>query len=87
MAWPISSDAYPAWPSRGRAAFHLRLRARGIPATTWGDVIHKDLAVDEFPEAKFLYENLIFLPVHQSLTGEELQTMIRVLREEMRATS
>ncbi len=73
--------------ARGRSAFHLRLRARGIPATTWGDVIHEDLAVDEFPEAKFLYESLIFLPVHQSLTAAELQTMIRILREEMRATS
>jgi perosamine synthetase len=73
--------------ARGRSAFHLRLRARGIPATTWGDVIHEDLVLDDFPDARFLYENLIFLPVHQSLTGEELRTMITVLREEMRATS
>ncbi len=73
--------------ARGRSAFHRRLRARGIPATTWGDVIHRDLAVDEFPDAKFLYENLVFLPVHQSLTHEDLQTMIAVVREEIEATS
>jgi perosamine synthetase len=73
--------------ARGRASFHRRLRARGIPATTWGEVIHSDLPLHEFAEAQFLYENLIFLPIHQSLTPQDLQTMVAILREEMLATS
>jgi perosamine synthetase len=73
--------------ARGRSSFHLRLRARGIPATTWGGVIHGSLPLHEFAEAQFLYENLIFLPIHQSLTTNDLQTMIAVLRGEMMATS
>ena len=73
--------------ARGRVGFHRRLRARGIPAATWGEVIHGDLPLHDFADAGFLYENLIFLPIHQSLGPDDLQTMIAILREEMRATS
>jgi len=69
--------------ARGRSAFHLRLRARGIPATTWGGVIHRDLPIEDFPDAAFLYEHLIFLPIHQSLTPADLQAMIAVIAAEL----
>lgn len=69
--------------ARGRVGFHLTLRSRGIPATTWGSVIHPDLPIDRFPDAAFLYENLVFLPIHQSLTAEHIGTMIAILAEEL----
>ncbi len=65
----------------GRLDFHVELRARGIPAATWSDVVHRDLPLEHFPDAAFLYENLIFLPVHQSLTATELDLMVRIIAE------
>ena len=72
--------------ARGRMEFHLRLRARGVPATTWGDVVHRELPLEAFPDARFLYENLIFLPIHQSLTAGELEAMIGILVDELSRT-
>jgi len=60
---------------------HLKLRQRGIPATNWSGVIHPALSVNDFPESRFLYDNLIFLPVHQSLERRDLETMQSVLSE------
>jgi dTDP-4-amino-4,6-dideoxygalactose transaminase len=57
------------------------LRAKGIPVTSWSGVIHRAFPLEDFPNARFLYENLLFLPIHQSLKTEDLQTMIRILRE------
>jgi dTDP-4-amino-4,6-dideoxygalactose transaminase len=65
----------------GRNDFHLLLRSKGIPASTWGGVIHPDLPLDEFPESRALYDRLIYLPVHQSLTVDEMDTMGRAVRE------
>ena len=60
---------------------HLTLRNRGIPATTWGGVIHPSLNLEQFPTARFLYNNLLFLPIHQSMEEKDLQVMIRILGE------
>jgi perosamine synthetase len=57
------------------------LRAKGIPVTSWSGVIHRAFPLEKFPNARFLYENLLFLPVHQSLEIEDIHTMIRILRE------
>jgi perosamine synthetase len=57
------------------------LKAKGIPVTSWSGVIHRACPLEKFPNARFLYENLLFLPVHQSLVTEDIQTMIRILRE------
>ncbi len=64
----------------GRRGFHLELRARGIPAVTWGEVIHRDLPLHEFPAARFLYEHAVFVPVHQSLTESDLETTVEAIR-------
>jgi len=64
-----------------RTDFHLQLRARGLPASTWGGVIHPDLSLADFPDARALYETLVYLPVHQSLTMEEMDIMGRAMRE------
>lgn len=60
---------------------HRKLRQRGIPATNWSGVIHPSLPVERFPDSRFLYDNLIFLPVHQSLGNRDLEAMLFVLRE------
>jgi dTDP-4-amino-4,6-dideoxygalactose transaminase len=65
----------------GRKDFHLVLRSKGIPASTWGGVIHPDLPLDDFPEARTLYDRLIYLPVHQGLSVDEMDTMGRVMQE------
>lgn len=65
----------------GARDFHLRLRSKGLPASTWGSVVHPNLMLDDFPDSRALYENLIYLPVHQSLTVEEMGTMEHVMRE------
>jgi dTDP-4-amino-4,6-dideoxygalactose transaminase len=71
--------AFPFF-AEGRKDFHLALRARGIPASTWGGVIHPDLPLDEFPESRALYDRLIYLPVHQSLTVREMDTMADAIK-------
>ncbi len=69
---------------RGFKDAHLRMRAEGIPAVTWGGVRPESLTRGDYPEADFLYDNLIFLPVHQSLKRNDLAlistTVSRVLR-------
>jgi len=67
----------------GRKDFHLLLRSKGIPASTWGGVIHPDLPLEEFPESRALYDGLIYLPVHQSLSVHEMDTMSRAVRESL----
>jgi dTDP-4-amino-4,6-dideoxygalactose transaminase len=69
----------------GRQDIHVTLRSKGIPASTWGGVIHPELPIDKFPDADFLYRNLIFLPVHQSLGEAEMRTIVDVVAEVVEA--
>lgn len=73
MALPILAE--------DRSDLHLVLRERGIPAYTWGGVVHPSLRVSDFPNASHLYDHLVLLPVHQSLTDSNLSLIIRVVRE------
>jgi dTDP-4-amino-4,6-dideoxygalactose transaminase len=65
----------------GRHNVHHILRARGIPAVTWGGVIHPTFRLEGFPDADFLYQNLVFLPIHQDLGEAEMRIMANVLTE------
>jgi dTDP-4-amino-4,6-dideoxygalactose transaminase len=65
--------------------FHLTLRDKGIPATTWGGVIHKQLSLEEFPEARFLYKRLVCLPIHQDIRANDIDLMAKVIGESLRA--
>jgi hypothetical protein len=69
----------------GLANAHLLLRSRGIPAVTWGGVRPPAINSVNFPEADFLYDNLVFLPVHQNLTAEALHQVVEAVHE-VRAT-
>lgn len=60
--------------------FHLILRKVGIPAFTWGGVIHPTLPLDQFPNSSFLYDNLVLLPIHQSISKQEMKTLVGILR-------
>jgi dTDP-4-amino-4,6-dideoxygalactose transaminase len=51
---------------------HIALRALGIPAVTWGGVRDLRITARKFPEADFLFEHLVFLPIHQNLEVEHL---------------
>ena len=64
--------------------FQLLLRAKGIPATSWGAVIHPSLPLEEFQKARFLYDHVVFLPIHQSLDERDLETIIRIVGETLR---
>lgn len=65
----------------GKKDFQMLLRAKGIPATSWGGVIHPSLPLQYFPKARVLYDSLMFIPIHQSLDERDLETIIRVLGE------
>ena len=65
----------------GRQGFHVRLRELGIPAATWGGVIHPTLPLAAFPDAAYLYDHLVFLPIHQSLTDVQIDRMGRMIRD------
>jgi perosamine synthetase len=56
------------------------LRSMGIPAVTWDGVRPLALEAELFPDAEFLYKNLVFLPVHQNLTAEDLRHIVEVVR-------
>ena len=59
---------------------HVPLRKLGIPAVTWGGVRHPGICSAEFPAADFLYENLVFLPVHQDLRPKDLDLIIEAVK-------
>ena len=51
----------------------MALRALGIPAVTWGDVRDSRISARDFPDADFLYDQLIFLPIHQGLEAAHIE--------------
>ena len=67
--------------------FHLVLRKKGVPAFTWGGVIHRDLPLERFPTCQFLYDRLMFLPIHQSIGVRELEIMVEIVRQELSRNS
>lgn len=60
---------------------HLRLQEQGVPAVNWAGVRPKALQRGMFPEVDFLYENLIFLPIHQNLTRGALETIVGAVQK------
>ena len=60
---------------------HVSLRRRGIPAVTWGGVRHPQTGPGKFTDTDFLYENLVFLPVHQCLRDRDVVNIVRTAKE------
>ncbi|GJL65566.1 MAG: hypothetical protein NPIRA05_05370 [Nitrospirales bacterium] len=67
--------------SENRTDLHIQLRKRGIQSFSWDGVIHPSLPLEEFQDARFLYERLVLLPNHQSLTQEELHFVIESVKD------
>jgi len=42
-------------------------------------VIHPALPLAEFPEAAFLYDNFVLMPIHQSIGDAEMQAILEVI--------
>lgn len=59
---------------------YKRLRSRGIPATTWGWVRHPLVGRNKFIDSDFLYDNLVFLPIHQCLEEQDVLNVARTAR-------
>jgi hypothetical protein len=70
---------YPVFVG-ARPDAHLRLRALAIPAVTWGGVRPPGLNAAEHPQAVDLYENLVFLPVHQELEADAIEKIAAAVR-------
>jgi perosamine synthetase len=72
---PLPPDVVP-WmlplTIRDRREMDMELRALGIPAVTWLSVRDPRISAQEFPEADFLYECLVLLPIHQDLERPQL---------------
>jgi perosamine synthetase len=69
----------------GVANSHIALRARGIPAVAWEGVRPEGVHAPSFPSADFLYENLTFLPVHQSLAQSDLERIVDAVKAMIRS--
>jgi dTDP-4-amino-4,6-dideoxygalactose transaminase len=60
---------------------HFLLRRLGIPAAAW-DFVKPPLSdLQSFPSAAFLYENLVFLPIHQNLTRQSLDRIAAAVQK------
>jgi perosamine synthetase len=57
-----------------------RLRDRGIPAAAWDGVRHPRVTTGSFIDSDFLYQNLVFLPIHQCLEDEDIHKMVTTIR-------
>jgi perosamine synthetase len=82
-----TSDVFPwAFPVvfQGVEDAHLALRRRGIPAVRW-EVTQPPISRESFPGAAFLSENLVLLPLHQSLSEKDLRTIVEAVKLVQRA--
>jgi hypothetical protein len=60
---------------------HFRLRERGIPDVAWGGVRHSRLPRHVFQDADFLYDDIVFLPIHQCLEPKQILTIATAVKE------
>ena len=64
----------------GESSACATMRAQGIPAVTWNGVRPSGMSWDLFPDADYLYKNLVFLPVHQNLSEQELRQIVQAVK-------
>ena len=69
-----------------RREMDIELRALGIPAVTWVSVRDPRISAQEFPEADFLYECLVLLPIHQDLDRPQLDLIAEAIASVCRTT-
>ena len=59
---------------------HLALRQKAVPAVTWQGVRQPGICKTAYPDADFLYDNLVFLPVHQNLSEKALRAVVESVK-------
>jgi hypothetical protein len=64
----------------GMEGAHHLLRAGGIPAVTWSGVRPPAVSASAFPDADFLYDRLVFLPVHQGLDVADVDLIVKAVQ-------
>lgn len=57
-----------------------RMRQRGVPAGAWGGVRPHNLSVGLHPQVDRLYDELVFLPIHQDLDTRSLEMVVSGVR-------
>lgn len=60
---------------------HLRLQKEGVPAVNWAGVRPPALRPGAFPETDWIYDHLVFLPVHQNIDAAALDCIMRAIQE------
>jgi perosamine synthetase len=70
-----------------RPEMDIELRKLGIPAVTWVSVRDPRISAKEFPEADFLYECLVLLPIHQDLEPPQLDLIAEAVTTVCRTPS
>ncbi len=72
MGYPFVATHYPR--------LDYALNKRKIPAFSFGETLHAGLDLKAFPDAVFLSQHLVMLPVHQDLKESDLQTIAREVK-------
>jgi dTDP-4-amino-4,6-dideoxygalactose transaminase len=65
----------------GIADAHLLLQREGVPAVNWNGVRPPSVESGRFPDADFLYGNLIFIPVHQNISAAGLNSIVSAIKK------
>jgi perosamine synthetase len=74
--------AFPMLVERGSANMVAKLQSQGIPASQWPDLSPEVLAAGGNHQTSIhLFERLLLLPVHQSLTPRQINLVGRKLRQ------
>jgi dTDP-4-amino-4,6-dideoxygalactose transaminase len=71
----VSPMGFPCLAGNGAWRWDYRLRARGVPVFSFGEVLHTSLDAAAYPETRDLSSRLVMLPVHQGLTETDLERM------------
>jgi len=64
-----------------RESLSNRLTERGIAVIQWWSGYHRDFSWRDFPDAQYLKEHLLALPIHQQLTFEDINYMIHEIQQ------
>ncbi|MFX0202075.1 MAG: aminotransferase class I/II-fold pyridoxal phosphate-dependent enzyme, partial [Candidatus Hodarchaeota archaeon] len=64
---------------KNRKNLYQRMKQKGVVTFPFWEVFHKEVPWDKFPDAVFLKNHLLGLPVHQDLTQRNLDYLLETL--------
>jgi dTDP-4-amino-4,6-dideoxygalactose transaminase len=71
---------------KNRDLLRNRLLKLGIVSIRWWSKFHRDIIWEKQPDARYLKENLMVLPIHQGLTLKHMEFMVEVLKREFKSS-